>query len=327
VALADSRHGALLDAQLASPWGLDTGLVVAHVGTKNYWLNPAAPGPAATLATTDPADLRHALVIATAGGGMVALPPPAADSRLRSVTQNFDLRGGGSQAATLTVTTRFHGSWAQAMRAAVLRQSPAQRQLSQIQDVVQDYPTASAVGEVQLQNLAGGETVQLTAAFQIPRAFGDAQDPHFGFFAEAIAAVVQPRDESTRRFPLGLPWPLKLEQHIEAALPPRWQVHPGKIVVENPAFRYQREVRVTPGMLHIDHSYVVLSDHVDPADYPGFLQANARVYRVLGLQVRPAGFSWRRVTDWVVSYWLAILATAALVAIPVTHGLRRLRRE
>ena len=327
VALADGRHAALLDTQLPSPWLLDTGLVVARVGSREYWLNPAAPGPAAALATTDPAAVRQALIITPTGGALVALPQPAADSRLRSVTQNFDLREAGSQAATLTVTTQFRGSWAQAMRASVLRQSPAQRQLTQIQDVVQDYPTATAAGEVQLQDLAGGESVQLTARFQIPRAFGDARDPHFNFFAEAIAAAVQPRDESTRRLPLGLPWPLKLEQHIEAALPPQWQVPAGKVVIENPAFRYQREVRFTPGMLHIDHSYVVLSDHVDPADYPGYLQANAQVYQALGLQVRPAGFFWRRVADWMDSHWLAILAAAILVSIPVTIGWRRLRRE
>ena len=42
----------------------------------------------------------------------------------------------------------------------------------------------------QLQDLAGGETLQLTARFRIPRPLGEAADPHFDFFAEALADAV-----------------------------------------------------------------------------------------------------------------------------------------
>jgi hypothetical protein len=298
VALGDSHRGALLPTRLPSPFILDAALVVARNGPTEYWLNPAALGPAVQLDTTDTMDLRHVLLLAPRGGQLVSLPPPAPDSRLRFVTEQFDLRAGNSQPATVTMTTQFHGDWAQAVRADLLTQSPAQRQLTQIQNIVQDYPAATDDGDVQVQDLAGGETLQLTSRFRIPRPLGDAQDPHFDFFAEALTEAVAPRDEPTRQFPLSIPWPLKLEERITAALPPHFAAPVGTLQIETAAFRYQRAVWFTQGTLHITHSYLALSDHVEPADYPKFLEANARVYRALGLRAQSAAFSWRRVLDW-----------------------------
>jgi hypothetical protein len=324
VALADSRRGALLDSSLPSPFILDTALVVARIGKTQYWINPASPGPTTALATTDSSDLRHALLITDNHGAIILLPPPAPDSRLRSVTQRFDLRAGNARPGALSVVTRFQGGWAQAVRAELAQQSQAQLQLTQIQGVMQDYPSATNEGEVLLQDLPAEQAVQLTARFRLPRPFGAAA-PQFNFFAEAIAEAVGQRDEATRRLPLSVPWPLKLEENIEAALPPDFVIPPGLVLIESPAFRYQREVHLSHGILRITHSYVALSDHVDPADYPQFLQANAQVYQALGLKVRPTGLSWRRTFEQLDDHWLAILALLAVAGVLASIGRRRQR--
>ncbi|HEV2701579.1 MAG TPA: DUF3857 domain-containing protein [Steroidobacteraceae bacterium] len=326
VALADSHRGALLDEALPSPYILDAALVLVRSGTTRYWINPAGPGRATQLPTTDSADLRHALLIAPSGGKVVLLPPPLPDSWLRTVLQQFDLRPSNGQPATLSVTTRFHGGWAQAVRADLLGQSRAQLRLTQMQGVAQDYPDASPDGEVQLQDLPGSQTLELTARFRLPRPFADPRRPQFSFFAEGLADAVQPRDEPTRRLPLSVPWPLKLEQHIAASLPPSLRVLPGRVVIENPAFRYQREVRFAPGRLDITHSYVALSDHVDPADYSRYLAANARVYQLLGLQVQADEPGSRRALEWLENYWLTISATVAVIITLALGAWRRLRR-
>jgi Domain of Unknown Function with PDB structure (DUF3857) len=324
VALANSR-GVLLTDTLPSPFILDSAIVVARAGGVEYWLNPAAPGPAVALATTDPADLRRALLISPTGGRLVMLPPPAPDSRVRAVTQQFDLRGGSTQPGLLTLITQFRGSWAQAVRAQLLAQSPAQLQLMQAQSVAQDYPDASADGEVTLEDLPQRQTLQLSARFRLPRPFGDGRDPQFSFFAEALTEPVLPRDEATRRYPLDLPWPLQLEQHIVAALPPDFAAPEGTLVIEHPAFRYVREVRFDHGVLHIDHRYLALADHVDPADYPKFLQASAQVYQALGLRVQPRGFSWSRVPACLGQHSFALWGLAALLVVAGALWLR-LRR-
>jgi len=323
VALANSR-GVLLDDTLPSPFVLDSALVVARAGGVEYWLNPAAPGPAA-LATTDPADLRRALLISSTGGKLVVLPRPAPDSRVRAVTQQFDLRGGNTQPAVLTLTTQFRGSWAQAVRAQLLAQSPAQLQLLQAQSVAQDYANATTDRDVTLEDLPQHQTVQLSARFRIPRPFGDSRDPQFNFFAEALTDSVQPRDEATRRYPLDLPWPLQLEQHIVAALPPGFAAPEGRLVIENPAFRYVREVHFDHGVLHIDHSYLALADHVDPAAYPKFLLASAQVYQALGVRVQPQSFSWERALEWLGQHSGALCGVVALILV-AGAGWRRLRR-
>jgi hypothetical protein len=327
VALADSHRGALLETSLPSPYILDTALVLARAGNTRYWINPASPAPTTALATTDTSDLRHALMITDSGGAVVLLPPPAPDSRLRSVTQRFDLRAGNAQPGALTIVTRFRGGWAQAVRAELAEQSQAQLQLTQIQGVMQDYRSANNDGEVLLEDLPADQTVQLTARFRLPRPLGDGADPQFNFFAEAIAEAVQPRDEATRQLPLSVPWPLKLEENIEAQLPPDFVLPPGLVLIESKAFRYQREIRFSQGTLHIAHSYVALSDHVDPADYPKFLEANAQVYQVLGLRVRPTGFSWRRSLEALDEHWLAVIALLAAAGVLASFGWRRLRRE
>jgi Domain of Unknown Function with PDB structure (DUF3857) len=326
VALADSRHGALLNTRLPSPFILDTALVLARAGGKEYWLDPAAPAPDTALTTTDPADLRHALLLGTAGEPLVVLPQPPPDASARSVTQHFDLRAGNSRPATLTVTTLFQGRWAQAERAAVATQSAAERQLAQIQGVAADYPTAVADGDVQLQDEPAAQRLALTARFRVPKPFGTGEDPGIGFFAEALAGAVEPRDEPTRQAPLGVPWPFKVDEHIEALLPPDIEVPASRVLIETPAYRYQRNVRFSAGVLRIDHSYVALSDHVDPAQYPGLLGANERVYQALGVRVQPPEAPWRRALAWLGSRWWMVLAAAAAVTVATGIG-RRLRQN
>ncbi len=325
VALADSRRGAVLPSTLPSPFVLNAALVRVHAGSTEYWLNPAAPGPAAALDTTDPADLRNALLIAAAAGRIVALPQPPPQSRLRSVTQQFELRAGASQPAALRVITQYHGAWAQAVRTELGAQSPAQLALTQIQSVAQDYPQATATGAAQLQVLPDGPVVQVTARFLIAHPLGDAGDPHFDFFAGSLADVVQARDETTRKFPLSRPWPLQLEQRIEASLPATFAVPEGKLLIQTPAYRYQREVRFAHGTVQVTHRYVALSDHVEPADYPGFLQANAQVTAALGLRVRPRETAWQHGLTWLNDRLLLIMAGLVVSLTLVLTAWRRLR--
>lgn len=327
VALADSHRGALLETSLPSPYILDSGLVLVALGAKRYWINPAAAGPATALETTDTGDLRHALLLANSGGKVVLLPPAAPDSRLRSLSQSFDLRAGNAQPAALTVTTQYRGSWAQGVRAELLAQSPAQLQLGQIQGVVQDYPTAIPQGDVELKDQPASQALQLTARFRLPQPLGETGDSHFTFYAESLAQAVQPRDEPTRRLPLSVPWPMTLEHRIEAQLPPDFQVQPGSIRIDNPAFHYQRDVRVAQGSVQISHRYVSLADHVDPADYGRFLQANAQVYQLLGLRVTPTPTPWRQGLAWLGAWWIEILGTTIIALTLLFAVWSRLRRS
>jgi hypothetical protein len=326
VALGDTHQGALLASRLPSPFILDAALVLAHDGPTEYWLDPAAPGPVIRLSTSDTTDLRHVLLLAPSDGRIVTLPAPANDSRVRQVSEQFDLRAGNSRPATLTVMTQFHGSWAHAMRAAVMTQSPAQRQLNQIQSIAQDYPQADSVGDVQVEDLANGETLQLTARFTIPHPVGLGAEPHFDFFAEALTDAVAPRDETTRQLPLSIPWPLKLEQHITAALPANFTAAIGTVRIDTAAYRYQRDVHLRQGLLHIDHSYVTLSDNVQPQDYAKFLEANARVYQALGLRAQPAAIARAPLWDWLGKYVLGIIAVI-VVASAIGIGVWRRRRS
>jgi hypothetical protein len=84
-------------------------------------------------------------------------------------------------------------------------------------------------------------------------------------------------------------------------------------------------MRFDHGTLHIDHSYVALADHVDPADYPKFLQANAQVYQALGVHVQAQGFAWQRVLTWLGQHSFALTGLAAVIAVAGASWLR-LRR-
>jgi hypothetical protein len=48
---------------------------------------------------------------------------------------------------------------------------------------------------------------------------------------------------------------------------------------------------------------------------------------VLGLRVRPTGFSWRRSLEALDEHWLAVIALLAAAGVLASFGWRRLRRE
>ncbi len=251
--------------------------------------------------TTDPAD---AASNAAAGGGRrqdcrSAPTLPVRRAALRHAAVRPACKGGPNLRRFDRDHPLSRANWAQAVAADLRAQSPAQLQLMQIQGVAPDYPSATAAGEVLLQDLPDGPTLQVTARFRIPHPLGDARDPHFDFFAASLAEIVAPRDEATRRFPLRLPWPLQLEQHIEATLPADFSVPEGKLLIKTSAYRYLREVHLIQGIWHITHSYVVLADHVDEADYPVRAGQWRLSMKALGLRARAHRTAWQSsLLDW-----------------------------
>ncbi len=109
-------------------------------------------------------------------------------------------------------------------------------------------------------------------------------------------------------------------------MPANLRILGGTTVVENPAFRYQREVRFVPGRLTITHSFIARTDHVDAVDYPRYLAATAQVYQLLGLRVQPDAPAWRRALDRLGDYWLQISVISVVVGTLAFGLARRLAR-
>src|SRR5690606_39911187 len=86
-----------------------------------------------------------------------------------------------------------------------------------------------------------------------------------------------PLDSSVRQAPLAINYPVHVRQLHTVYLPEEWLIEPETVTVENPAFRYQSDVRYADRTLEVSFEYQALADHVTLEQLPQYRSEERRV--------------------------------------------------
>ena len=102
---------------------------------------------------------------------------------------------------------------------------------------------------------------------------------------DEVYRYAAPLDSSIRTAPLAIPFPAHVRQVITVQLPQKWNVEPGVVKVENPAFRYRGQVAYSAHKLTLTYVYTSLTDTVEPAALEKYIEDRQKVYDDLGYKL------------------------------------------
>jgi len=281
-ALVHSWRGRTLADALPTPYAFDHVIVRAEIDGETYWLDATAPTRYSPLAADDPADFELALV--TGGHDLETIPKPAPHTRSRTIDMTFDLRNGLDAPATLEMRTRFRGTLADAMRSAIARSTPEQREADYASYIARYYPGAQTLAPIGIEDDRGANELEIREHYRVDRPFSRDATGLMSFYlhADELYAYANGSVSGQRRMPLGLEYPAQIRQRLVVHLPEEWQVEPEVTVIENPAFRYRSEARYANRTLEVTYDYQALADHVPPEALAAYEADRSRFYDDLG---------------------------------------------
>lgn len=282
-ALVHSWRGRTLTEALPTPYAFDHVIVRAGIGGETYWLDATAPTHYSPLSAGDPANYGLALLVDGAPG-LEAILRPAPDTRRRSVEMVFDLSSGLDAPGTLSMTTSYAGSLADAMRPVLTRSTPEQRQSDYTSYIASYYPGAASAAPVEVIDDKSANVLEIRESYRLERTFTRDESGVRTFYlhADELYSYADSTSSGSRRSPIGLDYPAHVHQKIVAHLPEQWAVQPGTVTVENPAFRYRSEVDYSGRTLDIRYEYQALADHVPFSELAQYEADRTRFYDDLG---------------------------------------------
>lgn len=252
-----------------SPGVFDHVLVRARIGDQHYWIDPTAGPQTADLAHLTQAEYGLALVVDPHTRTLAPMRAADRPTPTREVRLAYDAKAGFDQAVGLTVTTTAAGERADALRRSLASSNTEALQKSYLNFYASFYPHISVTAPMQVEDDEPGNRITVTEHYAIADFAtwsDDEQRFNATFWASDMLEALRVPAAAARTAPIGLAHPVDLTVLTEVDLPEEWPIKAEKIVVEDPAFLYERTI--TPGQLRLTISdrYQSRSDAVPAAD-------------------------------------------------------------
>jgi transglutaminase-like putative cysteine protease len=275
-----ARHA--VEQWLPAPGAFNHVLVRARAGGREWWLDPTRLPQDAAPEQIVQADYGRALVI---DGATTALTPMAGDAatlRRREVHTLIDASAGFDQPARYTVTTRVHGSAADALRATLADDSRDQLQKRYLNFYAGYYAGIAVERPMDVRDDAPANALTTVEHYAVKDFWRRAEAQRryeASIDAPEMSDYVSPPRDQRRDSPLALAYPVEVDHTIQVRLSGRWDIKPSRTRIDDAAFEYEREVSWSaPGTLQLRDRYRSLRDHV-PADQVGAYAAQLRKVR------------------------------------------------
>ncbi|MCB1587863.1 MAG: DUF3857 domain-containing protein [Xanthomonadales bacterium] len=286
-ALVSTELRLKLAERLPSPGAFNHVLVRADIDGHSYWIDPTRdeqPGTAQTLYQPD-----YGLALPVADG-VVALQTmfPERSPNRRTVHHQIDSRQGLEQTASFTVTTLSEGSYAESSRSEFAGQSHDDVRKQYLNFYAGYYEGIRSAGPIEVESIAASNQFRIVERYELPRFWQrEEAESRRAASVEApdIRAYLSAPSETLRVAPLALAHPVEMVQTLEVLLPSDWPDEHSKEVVEDPHFRFVREVDSQGSHLLITDRYTSLADHVPADAVPAYAEKLEEARGKLGYQL------------------------------------------
>jgi len=291
--LVNTRRGRLLDSSLPTPYAFDHAIVRMRLANETYWLDGTHPKQFSPVTANAVGDFSKALVLDSAAGGLVSMPRPGTATNSKQSEVLVDLRAGVNKPAKLQISTFYEGRLADSQRQDLADQSSTERLSSYLKYIVGYYPNAKVAAPITFHDDQARNRVEVREYYTIDPPFdkNDHGHPELFLQADEIYRYINELKGSTRKAPLAIQYPVRVQQSIHVLLPWKLKIKTDSIKIDNPAFRYQDDVTYSEEggvpQMTVDYRYESLSDFVDVASLPKYADDRRRAYDDTGYYIRP----------------------------------------
>jgi len=252
----------------------DHALVQVTADNRSYWLEPSADFQRGPLAARSWPNYGRGLVVNAKTTGLAVIPECPVEPRTTVLEYAF-IRIPG-QPTDLRVVTIADGADAEKMRRGF---SDAERRSAlEAEDLKAFgalYPGIVSVAPLDYADNEKANEVVVTEYYQIatmwsPVAAGPGYVCHF--YSYNVDRAARKPAGRLRTTPLGLSYPEHQMFHAEITLPVPTRVDTGIWPVDNPAFHFNKSVRLIGGEVVVEQEYETLAEAVPAEAMPGYLR-------------------------------------------------------
>ena len=249
---------------------------------KTWWLDPTRTYQHGEVEFIHQPDFGMALVLREQTTTLQAMNPNNVHFGLE-ITDRFVLDQDTLKPITFTTTSTYSGWNAENQRNRLASLGKAKLQKQYLEFFQYYYPQIQVDQEITIEDNQLQNQLLISEFYQINDFWHDNADKRrftTSFYANAISSYLDLPDEPTRRHPLYLTHPQRIDQTIEITLGDKdWHFDDETFTEENPffSFRFQCQFDPSAKLLLLKYSYAANADHVPAAAYPQYLEALHKV--------------------------------------------------
>jgi len=263
-------------------------IVHAHVGDRDYWLDPTRARQQGDLSTIFQPDYGVALLVAPGTQALVKMPALMPPSFGRTIQVEFDMRPGYDQPVRLTVKSTYKGSGADGVRNMLASQSRDELQQRYLNFYARSYPNikiAEPLSEVDDASANQMTVVEQYWVTDLWKRNATARRDEFSIHAADMGDLLAQPKESIRKSPLAQQFPMDLTLITSVLLPDDWDIAPSRTHVDDPAFDFEQSIVANRRRFVLTNHFVSRSDQIAAADVPAYAAKLKKADDVLGYRL------------------------------------------
>jgi Protein of unknown function (DUF2569) len=220
-----------------------------------------------------------------------ALQPVSGDNFSHTRTQvyeQFDLRDAG-EGAKLTVRSQFLGRDAEQNRERFANNSRSDLERSLLNYYAQRFAEVEQTQAMTVEDDAASNRIATTEHYMIRTIWRpDATDTNVmkvSFNAQELSGYVNQPETVLRKTPLGLPYPMHIQQTIEVLLPEEWGVDLGQETLQDPYLCFSSTSSYSNKVLTLHYQLQTKSNNVPLAKVAEHLKLRRKIAQSLDYEV------------------------------------------
>lgn len=287
-ALINSHSRSSIDSWQPTPYAFDHVIVRAVINGKTYWFDPTMSYQRGGLDEYYDPPYERALVVRAGEQGLSKIPTPNAASGSISVVEQYDAQPSG--ATTMSVTTTYRGSEANAMRYEVSISSLAELGKEYLNFYADNSPSINADGPIEVKDDQKTNVVIVKEKYVIRDLW---KNNFHRFIADRIYQELDKPGVSQRTMPLKVRYPLSIQQTIIINLGGGFTIPELEDEFSDDSMKFEYRFTKNGDQLRLHYSLKTFADSVSVANVAKHLNVldQAQNVAVYDLQQRRYGRS------------------------------------
>lgn len=274
-ALVDTRYRAAIEDWLPTPAAFNHVVVEVFAGGRAHWLDATVTHGRGSLADMYFPPYGRALVARAGAQGLTRVPGNGLAVSRTEITETYRLEDYAGE-ATLGVTTRYHGAEADTIRFYFAAGSWESIAKSYLDFYSTDYPQIELQAPLEIEDDEERNVVTVKESYRISGLWqpqdDDEERVEASFYARSLDGTIALPSARIRTMPLAISYPKKVDQTIEIHFPSRLTFEKEALSIENPAFNFRYEERLSGRSFLLICKYEALKDRVEAAAIGQYLK-------------------------------------------------------
>jgi len=281
--LVNSTMGRAIEDWQPSASAFDHCIAAAVVNGQTYWLDPTINYQRGSLAAHYLPAYERGLVIAP-GTTALAVIPQTTGLPQTTTTEYFQVRGK-TDPADLKVVTVAEGSDADSLRDFFATTKRVDIEKHYTHFYTEQFPGVKMSSPIEVEDDEQQNRFQTIEYYSIDNIWTLSDKDHsyrLDFYPSSIHALMKTPVDTSRQLPLGINFPVRQTLRTEVTLPSNWVADTDVKNINDPAFTFRRDCRVSGNRLVMQYDYQSLADSVSPDSVSQYMKDLNQSSQALG---------------------------------------------